>query len=372
MPANPPTEFLALSVAEVHRDTPDSVTIGFDIPNALRATFAFQPGQFLNVRAHLDGQDVQRSYSICSGPSDAHLRIAIKRVTGGWFSVWANATLVVGSRLDVMPPQGRFTLAATDGSPRHILGLAAGAGITPIIAMAAHALAREPATLFTLVYGNRTLDDIMFRAALEDMKDAHVERFTLVHVLSRERSEDGALFEGRITPDILSRLSDKLVPFRDVAHAYLCGPGSMIKKLRPALFALGLARDRVHHEFFAAGGGAYRPGAKAPPIAPPASTTSAQTAGQTIAIEAIVDGTRHRFTAHRDESVADAALRAGVRVPWSCRAGMCCTCRAKIVEGSAVMRHNYSLEDWEMAQNYTLTCQAVPTSDRIVVDYDQM
>ena len=372
MSANPPDEFMPLTIATLHRETSDAVTISFAIPEALRAAFAFKPGQHLNLRAILDGQEVRRSYSICSGPSERHLRIAIKRVTGGWFSVWANEALSPGLAIDVMPPQGRFTLAPTDGSSRHVLGLAAGAGITPIISMAAHALALEPATRFTLVYGNRTLDDIMFRAELEDLKDRYVERFTLVHVLSRERSEDGALFEGRITADVLSRLAGRIVSFGDIAHAYLCGPGSMIKELRTALFSLGMARDRVHHEFFAAGGGAYRAGAATPTVATPMPAEATTVPNRSVPIEAIIDGTRHRFAAAPDESVADAALRAGVRVPWSCRAGMCCTCRAKIVEGSAVMRHNYSLEAWETAQNYTLTCQAVPTSDHLVVDYDQM
>lgn len=367
-------DYVPLTIAALFRETADAVAISFAVPRHLQQAFAFRPGQFLDVRANIDGQEVRRSYSICSGPGEPHLRIAIKRVDGGHFSVWANEALVPGDTLDVMPPQGRFTLADTDGSPRHILGLSAGAGITPILSMAAHALVNDPATRFTLVYGNRTLDGIMFREELEELKDRWLDRFTLVHVLSRAGSQDGALFEGRITPQVLSQMTGVLVPFDQIAHAYLCGPGTMIKDLRTALFALGLPRDRVHHEFFAAGGGAYRAGVAATSSNSAAPSTSAPipTPSTTSTIEAILDGTRHRFPIEPGETVIDAALRAGLRVPFSCRGGMCCTCRAKIVEGQATMRTNYSLEPWEIEQGFTLTCQAVPQTNRLVVDFDRM
>jgi ring-1,2-phenylacetyl-CoA epoxidase subunit PaaE len=364
-------EFVPLTVVEVRRETPSAISVSFAIPEALREAFAFRPGQHLNLRTRLGGEEVRRSYSICSGPGEPYLRIAIKRVPGGVFSEWASEALAAGAPLDVMPPQGRFALAAADGLPRHILGLAAGAGITPIISMAAHALALEPATRFTLVYGNRTVDEIMFREVLEDLKDRHLDRFTLVHVLSREKSEDGALFEGRITADVLSRLADRLIPIREISHAYLCGPGGMIRELRNALFALGMPRDRVHHEFFAPGGGAYR---TAPEAGETGSTPErpSDAAPRASTVEAILDGTRHRFDTAPGETVMEAGLRAGLRIPYACKAGMCCTCRAHIVEGGATMRTNYSLEPWEQAQGFTLTCQAIPTSARLVVDYDRM
>ncbi|HEX4934269.1 MAG TPA: FAD-binding oxidoreductase, partial [Gemmatimonadaceae bacterium] len=275
-------EFIPLTVATVEPETAAAVCITFTVPEALREAFAFRPGQHINVRAELGGTEVRRSYSICSGPGERGIRIAVKQVDGGLFSKWACGNLRPGTVIDVMPPQGRFALAPPDGSPRHILGLAAGAGITPIISMAAHALALEPATRFTLVYGNRTVQDIMFREVLEDLKDRHLDRFTLVHVLSRERSEDGALFEGRITADVLSRLADRLIPIREISHAYLCGPGSMIKELRNALFALGMPRDRVHHEFFAPGGGAYRTGTAAAEPASPVTRPEIATRAPTI------------------------------------------------------------------------------------------
>jgi ring-1,2-phenylacetyl-CoA epoxidase subunit PaaE len=367
-------DYVPLTVTAVKRETADAVAISLAVPDHLHHVFAFRPGQFLDVRARISGQEVRRSYSICSGPGEPQLRIAVKRVEGGLFSTWANDALVVGDSLDVMPPQGRFTLADTDGSARHLLGLAAGAGITPILSMIAHALANEPATRVTLVYGNRTPDGIMFREELEDLKDRSIDRFTLAHVLSRSDSEDGALFEGRITPQVLKQMAGVLVPFEQIAHAYLCGPGTMIKELRTALFSLGVARDRVHHEFFAAGGGAYRNHPSPAPgdaVTPPA-TAPAPTIWPTATFEAILDGMRHRIAIAPGETVIDAALRAGLRVPFSCRGGMCCTCRAKIIEGHAEMRLNYSLEAWEIEQGFTLTCQAVPQSERFVVDFDRV
>lgn len=367
-------DYVPFTIASVNRDTPDAVTIALSIPEDMQPRFAFQPGQYLNVRTLIHGEEVRRSYSICSGPSESHLRIAIKKVDGGHFSAWANTALAAGDTLDAMPPQGRFVLAKSDGAPRHILCLAAGAGITPIIAMAAHALWREPETRVTLVYGNRTLESVMFREDLEDLKDRWLDRFTLVHVLSRAASEDGAVFEGRITADVLSRLAGVVGPFASFAQVYLCGPGSMIRELRTALFSLGIPRDRVHHEFFAAGGGVYRAATEGSTreraTLPPTQTIS--DASRLTTIEAILEGTRHRFTAGAGETVIDAAVRAGLRVPFSCRGGMCCTCRAKIIEGRAEMRTNYSLEPWEISQGFTLTCQAIALTERLVVDFDRM
>lgn len=365
-----------LVVRAVERLTPDAVTISLEVPEAERALFAWRPGQHVNVRAILGEAEVRRSYSICAGPDEAHLRIAVKRVSGGAFSVWANEHLAPGMSIETMPPQGRFVLAPGDGTARHVLALAAGSGITPIIAMARHAMAREPATRFTLVYGNRTPDDIMFREVLEDLKDRHLDRLTLVHVLSRGGGEEGAELTGRIDAALVHRLVGRLVPAAEIADVYLCGPGSMIKDCRNALLAEGLARERVHHEFFAAGGGAYRgqgaAGGAGVEAADAAAAARALEATGAVDVEAILDGRRHRFAARPGESVLDAATRAGVRAPYSCKGGMCSTCRAKIVEGAASMRVNYSLEPWETEQGFVLTCQAVPTSGRLVVDYDQM
>jgi ring-1,2-phenylacetyl-CoA epoxidase subunit PaaE len=365
-------DFHRLEIAEVKRETPEAISVRFAIPEALRERFRFQPGQHLAVRALLDGEEQRRSYSICSGPEEVDLRIAIKRIAGGYFSHWANETLMAGGRLEVMPPSGRFVLPNYSGGPQHIVAFAAGAGITPIIAMIKHAMFEEPNTSFTLVYGNRSPESILFREELEDIKDHHLHRFTLLNVLSRNDESSPPLFEGRITGEKVKTLGNVLFKPAEIAHFFLCGPGSMIKETRNALFAMGVSRERVHHEFFAPGGGAYRQVAGAPPQ--PLSLAHVGEIAGVVGTQAIaiLDGIRHPFVVPPGSHVVEAALAAGIRVPYSCKGGMCCTCRAKLVEGRAEMTTNYSLEPWEIERGFILTCQAVPTSDRLVVDYDQM
>jgi ring-1,2-phenylacetyl-CoA epoxidase subunit PaaE len=360
-------DFHAVPVAEVKRETDDAIALKLAIPGALRDKFNFEPGQHLIVRAWLGGEELRRNYSICSANSDPHLRIAIKRVAGGRFSSWANDTLTAGTTLEVMPPQGRFVLPSGGGSARHLVALAAGAGITPIMAMVKQALLNEPRTAFTLIYGNRAPHTILFREELEDLKDRYLGRFTLLHVLSRNEESSAPLFEGRITGEKLKTLSARIFRPADAAHVFLCGPGTMIKDARKALLEIGFAREQVHHEFFATG--TYRNVPQ--PVAPPPAVVVAGENEGTRAI-AVLDGVRHRFVVPPGAKVVDSALAAGIRVPYSCKGGMCCTCRAKLVQGEAEMAVNYSLEPWEIERGFILTCQAVPKSKRIVVDYDQM
>lgn len=362
-------DFAALRIAATRRETADATCVVFDLPERLRAAYAFKPGQHLPVRATIDGVEQRRTYSICAGPEQP-LAVAIKRVEAGIFSNWANDTLKPGATLDVMPPAGRFMLTASTGTPRHLLMIAAGAGITPIYAMIAHALEVEPNTRVTLLFGNRSLGSIMFREALEDLKDRHLGRFELVHILSRNDEIEAPLFQGRITAEKLHALAAHLLDIPAIEHAYLCGPGSLIKDTRDALMELGLPRERIHHEFFAAGGGAHR---EKPATVPTAEKTRVA-AGATTGAEviAVLDGVRHRFALASGQHVLDAAIAAGVRVPYSCKGGMCCTCRAKIVEGRAAMTVNYSLEPWEIEKGFILTCQAVAETPRLVVDYDAM
>jgi len=386
-------DYQPLEIAEVRRETPEAVSILLAVPERLREAFRFAPGQHLGLRAVVGGEELRRTYSICCAPGSGELRIAVKRVADGRFSNWANDRLKAGDAIDVMPPQGRFVLPASEGAPRHVVAFAAGAGITPILAMVAHAMAAEPATRFTLVYGNRTPESAMFGAELEDLKDRHLDRFTLINVLSRNEESDAPLLEGRITGDKVRALAASLFAPAEVAHFFLCGPGSMIKDVRNALLALGVPRERVHHEFFAPGGGAYRqsasarvrgesrgegqPQASAQASAPhpdplPAEERGADMRGPGTEAIAIIDGIRRRFTVPPGGHVVDAALAAGIRLPYSCKGGMCCTCRARLVEGEVEMTLNYSLEPWEMERGFVLTCQAVPKSERIVIDYDQM
>lgn len=366
-------QYVPLTVAAVRLETANAVAVTLRVPEDHRAAFRFKPGQFLNVRANIDGADVQRSYSICSDPAVPELLIAIKRLPGGQFSTWANTALRSGMVLEARPPQGRFTLPSSvesDATSQHILLLAAGAGITPVISILRHGLEHMPKARFTLVFGNRTVDDIMFRAELESLKDRFVDRLSLIHVLSRTEQPDTPFLEGRIDAGKIARVAERLIGSTGIAHAYVCGPGDMIKDARSALVTLGLARDQVHQEFFAPAGGPRGtvPVQATAPATPDAGLSSA---GETEVV-AVLDGARRSFRARPGESVIDAALRAGLRVPYACKGGMCCTCRAKLVEGTAEMRVNYSLELWELERGFLLTCQAIPTSPRLVVDYDQL
>jgi ring-1,2-phenylacetyl-CoA epoxidase subunit PaaE len=243
-------DYLPLMIAAVRPETAQAIAVTLEVPAALTDTFRFRPGQHLPVRATIGGAEQRRTYSICCGPGEGGLRIAIKRVTGGLFSNWAGDTLKAGDTLDVMPPAGRFVLPDGGGAPRHLVALAAGAGITPILAMVKHALNAEPQTSFTLVYGNRSPDTILFAKELEDLKDRHLGRFTLLNMLSHSGESGGPLFEGRITGDKVKALAGSLFKPSEVAHVFLCGPGSMIKEARAALLALGMPAGKVHFELF--------------------------------------------------------------------------------------------------------------------------
>ncbi len=382
-------DYRPLRIAAVRRETAEAIAVSLEVPAALAAAFRFKPGQHLPVRATIAGVEQRRTYSICCGPGEEGLRIAIKRVAGGLFSNWANDTLKAGDTLEVMPPAGRFVLPDGAGEARHVVAFAAGAGITPILAMARHALEREPETSFTLVYGNRSPETILFAGELEDLKDRHLGRFTLLHALSHSEEGGAPLLEGRITADKVRVLAGRLFKPGEVAHVLLCGPGAMIKEARAALLALGMPAGKVHFELFAPVGSSPSPrlrgegwgegqGQTPTPVsvaAPHPGLLPAEERGEGIAgteVVAILDGIRHRFTVQPGGKVVDAALAAGVRVPYSCKGGMCCTCRAKLVEGKAEMAVNYSLEPWEIERGFILTCQAVPKTERLVLDYDQM
>lgn len=367
-------DFLPLIVAKTRRETADALCVTLDVPAGHAASFRFRPGQHLTLKANLDGEEIRRTYSICSGPDDPDLTIVIKRIPEGRFSTWAFDRLRAGMRIEAMPPSGRFVLGDDPGENCHLLAFAAGAGITPIIAMLDHAMRRQPGVHFILVYGNRDSDSIIFRQRLEDLKDAHLDRLTLVHVLSRGSESDTPLLDGRITADKVTAMGSHLFDARAIDDAYLCGPGTMIRDVRNALLALGMPREHVHHEFFAPIGASSlpQPTAAGPATdlthAPPGSDATKDSSE----IVAVIDGKHHGFRARSGEAVLDAALRAGIRVPYSCKGGMCSTCRARVLEGRADMRVNYSLEPWEVEKGFVLTCQAVPRSDRLRVDYDQM
>jgi ring-1,2-phenylacetyl-CoA epoxidase subunit PaaE len=354
-----PPRFHTLTVSDVRRETADAVSLGFAVPDRLREAYRYAPGQFLTLRATIDGEDMRRSYSICSGLDDGELRVAIKRVEGGAFSDWATTRLRVGDRLAVMTPDGRFGVPIEPGSARTMVAFAAGSGITPVMAILTTVLRRETGKFF-LFYGNRTGAGIIFREQLEDLKDRYLSRLSVFHVLSREQ-QDLAVFNGHIDAAKLQLLLRGIVPVARVDHAFVCGPQPMIEGLETALADLGMPRERVHVERFTpAAGGRPRPVVVAATEPPRAIAT------------VITEGVRFDIPVADGEAIIDAAIRAGKSLPYSCKGGMCCTCRARLLEGRVEMERNYSLEPWETDAGFILTCQSHPVTERVVIDYDQV
>lgn len=352
--------FHRLRIRDVRRETPDAVSVAFDIPPALRAQYAFRAGQCLTLRTTLEGEELRRSYSICSGEDDGELRIAIKRQANGQVSVWAQEALRPGMTLDVMTPTGRFGIPPAAPGPRVHVAIAAGSGITPILSIIRTVLRREPDSRVFLFYGSRAVGEILFRGALEDLKDRYLGRLAVCHVLSREQ-QDLDVLTGRLDREKLGTLLRGTLGGSAVDDAYVCGPLGMIEGAQAALAALGVPAARVHVERFTSAL-AGRPRA-APPVradAPPHAVAAV-----------IVNGIRTEVPVAEGEAVLDAALRAGVDLPFACKGGMCSTCRARLLEGRVEMALNYALEAWEVAEGFVLTCQAQPTTPRVVVDYDR-
>lgn len=359
-------QFNALTIAAVRRETADAISFALRVPEAVREAYRFKPGQHLAVRGMLGGEEVRRTYSICSGPGDRDLWITVKRVDGGLFSGHAHSAFAINAQVEASPPAGRFALPVNEmGEKRTYLAIAAGSGITPVMAMIRHALAAEPQGRFILIYGNRSFDSIIFREALQDLKDSHLDRLTVCHVLSRDPDADVPLLAGRIDGEKIRQLMPALLPLAEVDHVFLCGPGSLIKDARDTLLEMGLPREKIHFEYFRAGPEMAQRRVTAKPSAAEAGAEGAEAV-------LIIDGARHSIRVEPGLHIVDAALAAGIRVPYSCKGGMCCTCRAKVIEGTLQMDRNFSLEPWEIEAGYILTCQAQPTSDRVVLDYDQM
>ena len=361
--------FHDLTVARVSPEAAGAVAITFAVPPDLHGHFDFQPGQFLTLRATIDGQDVRRNYSICSTRSRyaraRELDVGIRPMEGGLFSNWAATQLRPGDRLAVMPPDGRFTIR----KPRalHRVGFAAGSGITPILSIIASTMEVSDSAKFTLVYGNRRMSSVMFNEALQDLKDKYKNRLTLIHVLSRQ-AQEVPLLEGRIDAAKVRQLIGTLLPAASMDEVFICGPEAMIEATETALRAAGVPAERIHTERFSSPRlDELSPEARRAAIAQPDPEAPA---GQ-VALTVLIDGKPHELAMRRDQHVLDVALSAGLDAPYSCKAGVCCTCRAKVLEGSVSMDKNFTLEDAEIAQGFVLSCQARPTSERLVISYDE-
>lgn len=352
--------FHELEVGRIERLTPDAVAVTLIVPAELADAFSYRPGQYLTFETEIDGENVRRSYSIATPPpADGgpveELTVGIKRVPGGRFSTFANEQLAVGDRLRVMPPEGRFTL----GDERRVLLIAAGSGITPMMAIAPAVLGRGGRV--DLVFGNRSTATIMFREALDALKDRHTDHFSLVHILSRE-AQDIPLLNGRIDGDKLARLARAgAIDIEGAEAVFLCGPGEMIGALEESLAKMGVPGEKIRTEYFTPTG---------EPVAPP-SEAAEEAAREGVEIEVVVDGLRRSFVLSDPAlSLVDAAHDQGVDLPFSCKGGMCCTCRCKVIEGDVELPVNYSLQKWELEAGFTLACQARPTSRKLVLDFD--
>lgn len=353
------TSFYRLRVADRREETASCISLALEVPAALREAFAYTAGQYLTLRATIDGEEVRRSYSLCSAPHEGEWRVAVKRVPEGRFSGYVHERLAVGDEVEAMPPQGHFRAPSTP--VRHVVGFAAGSGITPVIGIAKQVLHEQPEALVTLFYGNRATPDIIFREALDGLKNAHLERLRVFHVLSRE-DLGTALFFGRMDAERCGAFAKTLFTPADVDHYYFCGPLPMVEAGRDVLRALGVPKDRLHYELFGAPVIAHAGPAPAVKTTRRAdlSKVAITVDGRTVTIDVLDDGSH----------LLEAGLSFGLELPYACKGGVCSTCKCLVTQGEVVMDVNYALEEDEVAAGYVLSCQARPVSEAAAVDFD--
>jgi ring-1,2-phenylacetyl-CoA epoxidase subunit PaaE len=364
VPTRRRARFHSLAIFQVRSLTDDAIEVTFDVPEALRHDYSYAPGQYIAIRTSLVGEDVRRSYSICQAPVAGELKVAIKRDIGGLFSTWAIKNLRAGMSLDVMSPEGKFTPQVVVDHPAHYVAIAAGSGITPVLALIESTLSASCDNRFSLVYSNRTAMDTMFIDELADLKDKYPARFALHHVLTRERRSSG-LLSGRLDAERVRGILDNLIFAQDVDEWFICGPFDLVQVCRDTLAEFGVAAGAIRYELFTTGTPERPQGQSGRPI-----EIAANEAVHTITFK--LDGTTATVTSpvHSNESILNAALRVRGDVPFACAGGVCGTCRAVVRDGTVDMVENYALEPEDLKRGYVLTCQAIPTSERVSVDYD--
>jgi ring-1,2-phenylacetyl-CoA epoxidase subunit PaaE len=353
--------FHSLKVAAVVDETSEARSIRFDVPDELRETFKFKPGQHLTLKADIGGEEVRRNYSLCVAPQDGQVTVTVKRIAGGVFSNWANDALQPGVTIEVMAPHGSFTWDFHAGAANHYVGFAGGSGITPILSLLKTALLTEPESRFTLLYGNRDSNSVIFLETLSQLKNSFMDRLQVHHFLAEE-AEEFDLFNGMLDRAKCDDILDILIDPADVAAFFICGPGPMMDAAEEALLAKGVGKDRIHLERFTAG----RPSAA---LAAQMQALTESAAGLTMLVT--LDGRKRRvaFDAAAG-NILDSARASGLPAPFACKAGVCATCRARVVSGEVEMAARYGLTDEEVAAGYVLTCQSVPKGDGVELDYD--
>jgi len=353
------THFEKVRIQEVRRETDECVSILFDIPAELKESFSYLPGQHITLRTTINNEEVRRSYSLCSSPSQHEWRIAVKKVGGGIFSEFANLNIQAGDTIEIMPPIGHFTLAHSDAAKNYIC-FAAGSGITPVLSIIKTGLLKQARSRFTLIYGNRTRQSIIFKEEIEGLKNRYMDRLQVIHILSREQT-DAPLNEGRI--DIAKcELVFKSVASLDADEFFICGPEEMIFSIRDWLISKRIEQKKIHFELFNTSGAVQSKKEK---------NRSALPAGAVSQIKLTLDGRSFEFDLPFDsDSILNAALKEGADLPYACKSGVCTTCKAKLLEGKVEMDVNYGLEPEEVAEGFILTCQSHPRAEKVVVDFD--
>jgi ring-1,2-phenylacetyl-CoA epoxidase subunit PaaE len=390
--------FYKLVINDVRKETADAISVSFRIPADLKSLFVYQPGQNITIKTFIDGSEIRRSYSICSAPHDNELRIAIRQVDGGIFSKWANSNLVKGMEVAVLPPTGQFSILPDALNKKTYLLIAAGSGITPLLAMISSVLTTETESTMTLLFGNRTTANIMFKETLSALKNRYMHRLTIHHFLSRESTEV-EIYNGRIDPAKLSILGKTLINFHAFDETFICGPATMLSEVKTWLEENGVTPGKIHYELFTPPlpvnadvtiqtdkntGTNSNPGGhtsiKSNQFSAHPDSTVTANAGvlnsevacmSTSHVIIRSDGYSLDFDLEKDgEKILNAALAIGADLPYSCKGGVCGTCRARLVEGEVKMELNYALEPEEVKAGFILCCQAQPVSDKVVIDFD--
>lgn len=358
-------KFHQLKVKDIRRETEDAVSVAFEVPEELKSDYQFIQGQYLTLKKELKGEEVRRNYSVCVSPLDGELRVAIKQVPFGKFSTFANQVLQVGDTLDVMTPMGRFYSEVKTEQEKQYVGFAGGSGITPVISILKTVLQTEEKSTFTLFYGNRGFDSIIFREEIEALKNEFMDRLTVHHIFSEERLES-PLFNGYISTEKTLQYAKLLFDPTKIDEYFICGPEPMMLAIRDGLESLDIEKSKIHIELFTS-----------PDKKPATATTTVKKednfdASKASKVTIILDGDYIEFPLEYDgDSVLDAALKEKADLPYACKGGVCCTCRAKLVEGEVVMDVNYALEPEEVEAGFILTCQAHPRTEKILVDFDE-
>ncbi|MGE0531371.1 MAG: 1,2-phenylacetyl-CoA epoxidase subunit PaaE [Hyphomonadaceae bacterium] len=355
------TDFHRLRVAEVKRETPDAVSVRFELPETLRETFAFRAGQHLTFRREFDGEEVRRNYSVCVSPSEGVLKIGVKKIAGGVFSGWVNDELKAGDELEVMPPHGSFCWNFDPDARREYVAFAGGSGITPILSLMKTALATEPNSRFTLFYGNRNSFGVMFLEEIAGLKDRYIDRLSVFHFLEEEE-EEIELFNGRLDTAKVQEVLTALVKPRDVDAFFICGPGPMMDAVEEALLAKNVEKPRILIERFTTG-----------PLsaAQAAAARALEEKAAGLKMSVTLNGRRMQVAFDPEKhSILDNVRAAGLPAPFACKGGVCATCRAKVTAGEVSMKVNYGLSEQEIAEGYVLTCQATPLTEGVALTYD--